>query len=169
MALSFSQAKNIAIVDYLSGLGCQPSKIRGNDYWYHSPFRLDKHPSFKVNTKLNVWYDHGIGEGGTLLDLGAKLHQCTIHDFMIKLSHTGFVRNDFSFHQQPKQGVESKLKIMVVNDLGDEGLLSYLNRRAIDKALAKEFCKEVDFQIGPKSYKAVGFPNRSGGYELRNE
>jgi hypothetical protein len=85
MALSFSQAKIVPIIDYLSSLGCQPTKIRGYDYWYHSPFSLEKDPSFKVNTKLNVWYDHGIGEGGTIIDLGVKLHQCTIHEFMIKL------------------------------------------------------------------------------------
>ena len=53
MALTFSDAKTIPIQDYLPGLGVEPVKIRGNDYWYHSPFRHDHNPSFKVNTKLN--------------------------------------------------------------------------------------------------------------------
>jgi hypothetical protein len=54
MALTFSDAKKIPITDYLLGLGVEPAKIRGNDYWYHSPFRHDQDPSFNVNTKLNV-------------------------------------------------------------------------------------------------------------------
>jgi DNA primase len=59
MALSFSQAKQIPITEYLSGIGFEPAKISGNDYWYLSPFRHERSSSFKVNTKLNVWYDHG--------------------------------------------------------------------------------------------------------------
>ncbi len=168
MALTFSDAKNIPIVEYLSRLGCEPSKIRGNDYWYHSPFRLDNDPSFKVNTKLNVWYDHGIGEGGTLLDLGTKLHQCSIHEFMVKLSHAGHIGNDFSFHQKPIERTENRLEILSVKELTNAELIDYINRRGIETDVAKKYCKEVDFRIGFKSYTAIGFPNISGGYELRN-
>ena len=168
MALTFSEAKNIPIVEYLSRLGCEPSKIRGNDYWYHSPFRQDKDPSFKVNTKLNVWYDHGIGEGGTLLDLGARLHQCTIHEFMVKLSHAGYIGNDFSLHQKSIERPEQRLEILSAKELMNAELIDYINKRGIETGVVKEYCKEVDFRIGFKSYTAIGFPNISGGYELRN-
>lgn len=167
MALSFSAAKNMSIIDYLSSLGCQPTKIRGNDYWYHSPFRLDKDPSFKVNTKLNVWYDHGIGEGGTIIDLGVKLHQCTVHEFMLKLSKSNLL-NDFSFHQKSLGPPENKLEVVSIKELAAPELIDYINRRGIETSIAQEYCKEVDFKIGPKIYSAVGFRNISGGYELRN-
>lgn len=55
--LSFAEAKQIPIMEYLTGLGFEPAKVRGDDYWYHSPFREERTPSFKVSTKLNVWYD----------------------------------------------------------------------------------------------------------------
>jgi DNA primase len=58
---------------------------QGTNYWYYSPFRNETQPSFKVNERLNVWYDHGMGEGGTILDLSAKLYQCSIHDFARRL------------------------------------------------------------------------------------
>ena len=58
------------MVDYLEKLGYMPQKIRGNDYWYLSPFRQEKEPSFKVNRKLNAWYDHGTGRGGNIVDFG---------------------------------------------------------------------------------------------------
>jgi len=67
---SIQQAKQIDIVEYLEKLGYRPQNIRNNDYWYLSPLRQEKEPSFKVNRKLNMWYDHGLGKGGSLIDFG---------------------------------------------------------------------------------------------------
>jgi hypothetical protein len=75
MALSYSHAKQIPIQDYLSRLGFEPDKIQRNNYWYRSPLRNEGEASFKINTRLNVWYDHGSGEGVNLLDLGARIEQ----------------------------------------------------------------------------------------------
>ncbi len=57
------EARQIDMVDYLAKAGYQPQRIRDNDYWYHSPLRNERTPSFKVNRKINRWYDHGIGKG----------------------------------------------------------------------------------------------------------
>lgn len=165
--LSYSEAKRIPITDYLSGLGFEPAKIRGVDYWYHSPFREERAPSFKVNTNLNVWYDHGTGEGGSILDLGARLHQCTLQKFLEKLSQEN---HNVSLHRQPLQieKPQSKLEVISANALADLDLIHYLNSRGIDTETARKYCKEVEFRIGPKMYNAIGFPNQSGAYELRN-
>jgi hypothetical protein len=165
MAISFSEAKKISIIDYLSRLGFEPAKIRGNDHWYHSPFRHDRDPSLKVNDKLNVWYDHGSGEGGTLVDLGAKLHQCSLHEFLDKLE--GNV-NTFPMHEKRDNRPDNTLEIIDVSPLTDPDLKNYLGGRAITLAVAQEYCCEVQFSIAKKVYKAVGFENRSGGFELRN-
>lgn len=165
--LSFSEAKQIPITEYLSGLGFDPAKIRGEDYWYHSPFREERTPSFKVNTKLNVWYDHGTGEGGTILDLGAKLNQCTLVEFAQKLSKGD---NTFSLHRQigTTHKPDNTLEILGVRELQSDDLLHYLNARGISNEIAIRFCKEVDFKIRDRAYKAIGFPNKSGAWELRN-
>lgn len=165
--MSYSEAKRIPITDYLSGLGFEPAKVRGVDHWYHSPFREERTPSFKVNTKLNLWYDHGTGEGGSILDLGAKLHQCTLPEFLEKLSQGN---HNVSLHRQPLQieKPESKLEVISVKALTDHDLIHYLNTRGIDIEIARKYCKEVEFRIGPKLYSAIGFPNQSGAYELRN-
>ena len=47
--LSIVEAKEMDMVQYLSLLGYEPSNIRNNDYWYLSPLRQEKTPSFKVN------------------------------------------------------------------------------------------------------------------------
>ena len=38
----------MVMIDYLSKLGYQPAKIKNNDYWYLSPLREERTPSFKV-------------------------------------------------------------------------------------------------------------------------
>ncbi|MEO5975958.1 MAG: toprim domain-containing protein [Chryseolinea sp.] len=165
--LSFLVAKQIPITEYLSGLGFEPAKVLGTDCWYLSPFRDERTASFKVNTTLNLWYDHGSGEGGTILDLGAKLNNCTLSEFLDKLAQGNY--SHLSFHRKSSaHNDEHKLRIVDVNLLKSADLLYYLRKRKISVGVATSCCKEVDFSIGQRIYKAIGFPNQSGGYELRN-
>lgn len=53
--------------------------------------------------------------------------------------------------------------------LSSPALLSYLRQRGINTELAKRECREVRYLTDGKPYFAVGFPNRSGGYEIRNK
>ncbi len=166
MALSFSEAKGIPIAEYLSTLGVEPTQIKGNDYWYQSPFRHERTPSFKINTKLNVWYDHGTGEGGTIIDLGIKLYDCTRVEFLKKLE-----KNICGVKIPPptSSDIETrKLKVLSSFDLTRQDLLEYVLSRKIDDYCARQYCREVEFEIGQKKHTAVGFQNRSGGFELRN-
>ncbi len=96
---SIVEVKQIDLIEYLEKLGYRPEKIRGNDHWYLSPFRQEKEPSFKVNRKLNLWYDHGSGHGGSIIDLGMFFNNCNIKEAIEK------IKNIFSFHQ-PKQTVQ---------------------------------------------------------------
>jgi hypothetical protein len=168
MALTFSDAKKIPITEYLSSIGVEPAKIRGNNYWYYSPFRNEHDASFKVNNKLNLWYDHGSGEGGTIIDLGARINSCSVSEFVQRISDDNLGSNHFSFHQPDPKEPENKLNIVSVSELQSMDLINYLRGRAIDEDVACRFCKEVSFEIADKTYHAVGFANRSGGYELRN-
>jgi len=45
--LTVAEARQIDMVDYLSSLGFQAIKTRGNDYWYISPFRGERTPSLQ--------------------------------------------------------------------------------------------------------------------------
>ncbi len=66
-------AKAVPITEYLARAGCQPVRVQGTDWWYLSPLRNEKTPSFKVNSEKNVWYDHGEGRGGTAIDLAMAM------------------------------------------------------------------------------------------------
>ena len=72
--MNISEAKQIRIVDYLRLLGHEPKNARGGQYWYLSTFREEKTPSFKVNDRLNEWYDFGAATGGDLVELGKHLY-----------------------------------------------------------------------------------------------
>jgi DNA primase len=168
MALTFSDAKKIPIIGYLGSIGIEPAKIRGNNYWYHSPLRGEKDPSFKVNSKLNLWYDHGSGEGGTLIDLGARLNTCSVSEFVQRISKNENLTLQFSFHRNNDKEPENKLVVLSVGELRNQELINYLRGRRIDEDLAFRYCKEVSFEIAKRQYQAVGFVNKSGGYELRN-
>lgn len=164
--LSFSEAKQIPIIDYLDRFGIVPAKISGNDYWYFSPFRDERTPSFKVNARKNLWYDHGSGEGGSIIDLGARLHQCSLTDFLEDLA-----ADNLSFTAAKKAlplPQENKLEVLRTRTLIDPGLLQYLIERGIDASNARQHCCEVEFSIKGRSYLAIGFATNSGSYELRN-
>jgi len=64
--ISFDEARQFDMADDVSSLAHLPSRISNSDYWYLSPLRKEKTPSFKINRELNCWYYHGIGKGGSL-------------------------------------------------------------------------------------------------------
>ena len=165
-----NDVKQIDMVDYLSKIGHSPTKIRNFDYWYLSPLRDEKTPSFKINRKLNCWYDHGIGKGGNLIDFAILYHKCTVGEFLQD------VDGNFFFHQplhlaskNNRENVECKIEILSERTLSSFALERYLTHRRIPIAIAKEYCKEVSYKLNDKEYYGIGFKNDAGGYELRNQ
>ena len=59
--------------------------------------------------------------------------------------------------------------VLASRPLENEALLSYLQKRSIPLEVANKYCREVDFLLYSKQYTAIGFENKSGGYELRTE
>ena len=169
--ISCAEAKKMDMVDFLSSLGHQPVKIRGNDYWYLSPLREEKTASFKINRKFNVWYDQGIGKGGNLVDFGIQFFRCSVSEFLQQLNHPVFsfhppILNSASF---PAAGEKEKIVVMDAREnIKLLSLQNYLAFRKIPLEIANRFCKEVDFNLYNKKYTVIGFQNSAGGYELRS-
>ena len=167
--VSVQQAKETDLVDYLYELGHQPARINKFNYWYHSPLRTENTPSFKVNRKINRWYDFGLGKGGNLIDFGILYHGCTVGELLQDFGQS------FSLHQPvteraPKEVDESThiVSVIEVRPVQSKALTEYLSERKISLKIANQFCQQVSYQIADKQYFALGFKNDSGGYELRN-
>jgi hypothetical protein len=164
---SFKEAKELDLVDYLSTLGFKPAKITGNDFWYLSPLRDEKTSSFKVNRKINCWYDHGLGKGGNIIDFGMLYFNCTAAECIKKLN------GNFSLHQLVKiSSVKETVaaKIIVLGDfmLSSTHLTNYLAKRSIPYDIADKYCREVRYQMNDKVYYGIGFKTDSGSFEIRN-
>lgn len=179
--LSCEQARQIDLVDYLDLLGYQSLKIRDADYWYLSPFRDEKTPSFKVNRDKNLWYDHGIGQGGDIIDFGTRYFKSSVGELLVRLS-TGNARQTFSFHPpansaatahagagEKEENYAGKIIIVASRPLENRQLLEYLESRCIPLKVADQYCKEIDFQLYGKEKTAIGFANDAGGYELKSQ
>jgi Toprim-like/CHC2 zinc finger len=173
--ISCAEANQVDLVDYLMKLGYSAQKIRNNDYWYLSPFREEKTASFKVNRKMNAWYDHATGKGGRLVDFGILYHRCTVKEFLEKMSdEKGIIvslhQQHFSLAGEKKELPEQSGKIHVISsaEITDSNLLEYLKERQIPVSVASQFCEQVCFELYNKKHLAVGFKNNNGGYELRN-
>ena len=182
--MNCEQANLIDLVDYLHMLGHDPQKIKGEDFWYLSPLRQEKETSFKVNKNKNVWFDFGIGKGGNLVDFATQYFSCGLSEALQKISSFHPQNNLQNIIVRPpvhppdnslfddKDAGETAIKIIAASQpIKDPSLCRYLEQRRIDKNIADRYCYEVKFTMTgkEKEYRAVGFKNNAGGYELRNE
>jgi hypothetical protein len=171
--MTIEEAKDIDLVDYLSSLGHQPEKINSFNYWYLSPFREEKTPSFKVNRKINRWYEWG-GEGargGNLVDFGILYHHCNVRTLLQRLDN-----NFSSLVQLDRQQIVGKrsdqtahsIRVLSSHYISSYPLVSYLRERKIADDIADTYLREVRYQNGSKTFYALGFKNDLGGYGLRS-
>lgn len=166
--LTIREARKIDLVNYLSSLGHEPAKIRKNDYWYLSPLREENTASFKVNRRLNKWYDHGIGEGGNLVDFAIRYHHCTVGELLKKLNDGFSFQKPLIHHSKIDPEPENRIKIVGDFHLRSPALLHYLKQRRIPVSIANQYCREVRYNLKGKTYYGIGFKNDQGGFEIRN-
>ncbi len=160
--MNCNEAKRVDIIDFLALNGFKPDFNQGVNYWYKSPLRDEKNPSFKVNSFKNLWFDFGIGEGGDLIKLICLLFKVDNSNALKILS-----RNQYSNHQTDLNSEDSKVIITNVKELSNIQLINYLDSRKIKSHFAKKYCKEVSFKLKDRNFYAIGFQNDSKGYELR--
>ena len=126
------EAKRIRIVDYLRLLGHEPVKVRGGQYWYLSPLRKEDTPSFKVNDRLNEWYDFGLSEGGSIIELAMLFLRTSSVSEVLRLIEvqTGaapLLRT--RPHNAMPDAIEEMMKGVEVVPLNHHALLSYIHSR----------------------------------------
>ena len=162
--------RRISIRAYLAAQGILPRWERGNRGMYLSPLREERTASFSVSYDKNLWHDFGTGEGGSIIDLVARMEGCSEVEAARRLA-AGEHGTLVPIHAEPPRASEptpSRLIILSDRELTHPALLGYLTGRGIDPAIARTYCREVRYTIGGKEYFAIGFRNDAGGWELRN-
>ena len=141
---------------------------------YLSPLREERTPSFKVDYVQNLWYDFGLGEGGTLLTLVMRLERCDSREAVRRLQN-GEKRTPvpFLFHRvlASVQLPEVPLPVLrppavptlcILSDasLRHPALVGYLSSRGIVPSVAAAFCREVRYEVNGRAFFRRRFPQR---------
>lgn len=171
------EAKQIPITDLLAKLNHKPTKELRGDAWYYSPFHEENTPSFKVDTRKNLWYDFSISKGGSIIDLVMELYNYTVSEALKELaSLTGqdYKPRAYERHQAPQRTTANiqqnpKDQIRKLQELQNPALIDYLQSRKISIDIAKHYLKEIYYTANGKNFFALAFENDSGAYELRNK
>ena len=160
--------KCLSIRAYLAGRGLRPTKDNPRYGLYLSPLRKEHTPSFKVDYGQNLWYDFGLGAGGSIIDLVMRLERC---DFAQALRLLGNGERTPMAVPVPSSDLPTDPALRLLSDipLRHPALVGYLSSRGIDPIIASACCREVHYAVGGRNYFAVGFRNDAGGWELRSE
>ncbi|RYE15091.1 MAG: hypothetical protein EOP34_04460 [Rickettsiales bacterium] len=175
--------ERISIVDFLSKSGFEPKIVRRGEHVYLSPIReSDTDASFFVKDKEGKWFDHGLGQGGNIIDLGLHIFDTvSVKDVVRKIS--GIYEGDFKMplrvlpeqvRPETKNDFEPNFEITSIKPIGTNAQLKeYLDMRGISEAVASKLLKEVYYKIdsmdeAPKRYFALGWQNEIGSWEVRN-
>ena len=142
--MNISEAKQVRIVDFLAQLGHHAQYVKSEQHWYLSPLREERTPSFKVNDRLNEWYDFGEATGGDLVELGKYL--CRTESVSEALAYierpaTGASLPRVRVPVTPPRPIECDMKGLVIVPLRHHALLSYLHSRMIDADIGRMFCR----------------------------
>ena len=152
----------------------------GGRVYFYSPFRHEEVPSFTVSRRKNTFKDWGKDNTdptshGSIIDLVMALENKTFKDAIATIAH------DYTIEMPPKFEVfEEKNElpgILVVDEckIKNKGLIEYIRGRNIDVDLCSLYCKELNVRFPysktnpDKLHRLIGFPNDSGGYEVRND
>ena len=158
----------IGIREYLLRRGLQPHRETATHGMFLSPLREERTPSFSVRYDKGLWYDFGLGEGGTLLQLVMRIEGCGMAEAIRHLRKEA--ANEVLFQPLPTASPreDSPLRILSVGEIRHPALIGYLRERGIDPAVAGALCREVHYAVGERRFFAIGFRNDAGGWELRS-
>ena len=166
--MTIDEIKAISIKDYLGSMSIYPTKNYSYYGMYKSPFRNEHTPSFKIDYNQNLWYDFALDEGGSIIDLVMKLHNCSFAQAIETLNDNEHKLPAITSYSEAKVLTLTRIEITEATELCNPNLIKYLTERAINLDIAKKYCKEIHYKVGDKKYYAIGFPNNSYGYALRN-
>lgn len=188
--------ENISMPELLRFFGHEPVRLgnRGTEYWYISPFRYEKQPSFHTSYLGNkwIWNDFGRGDvqgNGTVIGF-LKLHENVDVSGALQLLKSMFPNRgipisveamkamplfkavDLAMPNQQKMASD-KLLIRDIKEQGwNKALIGYLSgERKVNYKLARRYLRAIDYENTEtgKIYHTLGFNNESGDFECRDK
>jgi hypothetical protein len=150
------EARKIPIHLYLQRAGMVPAKAtqNGRQLWYRSPLRDgDTSPSFKVDTVLNLRYDHGLARGGNIIDLVVEFRKVNVREALAIIEAGSSGSNPAARPLSAKFGNDrpcdpgsQSMVIVSVEAVTHQALIQYLKGRAINLQTARRYLKQVRYR-----------------------
>jgi hypothetical protein len=178
---NFQNAKDLkeqaSLVDLMEKLGFKPAKKTAKELMYHSMLRgSDTKPSFCVNDEIGVWFDHGLGKGGNIIDFGLLFWKhLSFNEVVEKISDVIGSVSPVERAMRPRRKMRQPIyNIKATKPLGTNPAISaYLQKRGVFE-MAKGSMSEVYYTIEDdkgqhKDFFAAGWLNEAGGWEVRNK
>jgi len=185
--MNSKEAKQLSLPDLMGKLGYHPERIvkSGLEYWYLSPFRQERTPSFHTSFLGGKWIWNDFGDiGGTVIDFVMRHQGYTqVKDALRFLdsiyANTVYVKSKkqrslFSFSTAldgQQQTSASQLELLEVLPVKSRSILGYLTRqRRINREVAVEYLNVIRYRNtqSEKEYYGFGMKNLSGGVEVRS-
>lgn len=175
--------EQVSLTGLLARLGFQPVRGAGREIMYRNVLHQDrKKPSLCVNDNLGVWYDHGTGKGGNVIDfglafwpgLGMKDVCGKVYEVMQQAVPATVSLLNHTRRKRRKTLVQPYFKIDKVCELGKTpSIRQYLERRGIWQE-AQGILQEVHYhsvhsKLQPRQFAAAGHRNDAGSWQVRNK
>lgn len=177
--MNIAQARKIALERVLRFMQAEQDTTRSNasEMWFKSPLRPEESTaSLKIDTRKNIWYDHGSGQGGDIIKLVQEyLGGKTVSEALQwlrtaegRLPKPNAKQSPPTPKKSPNSTPAGGLLLVKEKNITNPALLAYSANRRIPGEVLQRYCREVYFRgKGEKTLFGIGFPNDSGGYEVR--
>lgn len=165
--MNCNEANSILCTHLLEALNIKFKKS-GAGHLLSAPYRQDKNPSLYIVE--NRWKDMATGEYGRTVDLAAKILGLPVTETLKSLKSLfqgQFLKSES--HTMNTQYNATENGIVVLAEIQDPRLRSYILSRRIPPELANKYCREIHYSVGDKNFFSIGFENDAGGYATRNE
>jgi len=169
--------EQVPLTELLSRLGYEHLRRSGKEHIYLSMLRdSDTEPSFCVNEKLNVWYDHGTGRGGNLIDFAMIYWQLSFSEAIGKIAEVMGQVLTMPLNPKKVRRHAHKLphyRVENIRELGsNDAITAYLYSRGLWQ-VAQGQLKEIYYYVEDekkmrKQFFAAGWQNEQGAWEVRN-
>ena len=190
--MTIDEIKSVSILQWMRANGYGEGIRKGRNFFFLSPLRQERTPSFSVNPDKNLWYDFGSSNrnGGNIINLVEQLNPSwTEHQVLSYLERQIRERNlafseDYNARFREEEELQRWIEVKraereerlnqetvveKVIPLSHPVLHDYVIERHIDFSIAQKYCKEVHYSLRGKRYYAIAFMNIADGMEARNK
>ena len=190
--MTIDEIKSVSILQWMRENNYGDGVRKGRNYFFSSPLRSERTPSFSVNTAQNLWCDFGSANknGGNLINLVEQLnptwseHQVLAYleqqikdlnldfteDYNARIKEEEEKEKWKETKQAEREEAQSQNTVVErVIPLSHPYLRDYVIQRRIDFNIAQRYCKEVHYSLYGNHYYAIAFMNVAAGMETRNK